>query len=159
LIFVTVGTISFDDLVRHMDEAVSRGELTDVLLQIGSNGIYIPKHCEYFRARPGIDEYYRAADLVVGHGGTGTTLGVLEIGTRLVSVRNPTMSADHQDEFLSALERLGLVSYCRNLADLPTVIRRRLQEPKPPPCDVTRFFCAVVSDLEHFEKKASNMRM
>ena len=36
VIFVTVGTIHFDELIRHVDEAVGAGRIhDDVILQIG----------------------------------------------------------------------------------------------------------------------------
>ena len=35
---------------------------------------------------------------------------------------NPGVSGNHQHEFLEALEALGLVTYCRDLADLPRLL-------------------------------------
>ncbi len=46
---------------------------------------------------------------------------------RLISVSNPDVSGNHQHEFLEALEALGLVTYCRDLADLPRLLA------SPPP--------------------------
>lgn len=148
MIFVTVGSISFDDLIRRVDDAVARGEIEgEVLLQI-ANGSYEPVHCEFFRTAPGLDPYYERASLVVGHGGTGTTLEVIERGLRLISVSNPNMIDNHQHEFLEALDRRGFTRYCRAIDDLPAMIRRYLADPKPAPVDTSLFFRSVVDDLD-----------
>jgi hypothetical protein len=46
------------------------------------------------------------------------------MGKPLISVANPAVMNNHQHEFLEALEELGLVTYCRNLEDLPALILR-----------------------------------
>lgn len=74
--------------------------------------------------------------------------GVLERGRRLVSVRNPDMADDHQHEFLSELDTMGLVSYCRNLKDLPKYIAAALAKEAAKPYDTSRFFIGVISALE-----------
>lgn len=124
MIFVTVGSTHFDDLVRCVDEAVGAGSITDsVVMQIGHGGSYEPRYVDrFFRLAPRLDEFERAADLVVGHGGTGTTLEVLQMGRPLISVANPAVQDNHQVEFLLALEQLGLVTYCRDLSLLPGLI-------------------------------------
>lgn len=148
MIFTTVGTFQFDALVQCVDEAVGRGQIADdVLIQIGS-GHYTPAHCKHFRSAPGLASYYSQADLVIGHGGTGTTLEILERGLRLISVRNPSLVDDHQAEFLEAMEERGLVRYCRNLEELPSLVQLSLRAPPPAPVDVGRFFRNVVDDLE-----------
>jgi UDP-N-acetylglucosamine transferase subunit ALG13 len=148
VIFVTVGSIHFDSLVREIDEAVARGSIAGkVVIQIG-NGTYEPRHCEYFRTAPGLAPYYEKADVVIGHGGTGTTLEVLERGLRLISVSNPSMIDNHQHEFLEALEKRGLILYCRELAQLPDFIGKALRTPPPAPFDTSVFFRGVVEDIE-----------
>jgi UDP-N-acetylglucosamine transferase subunit ALG13 len=153
MIFVTVGSIGFDSLVRQVDEAVGRGDISaEVILQV-ANGRYAPVHCEYFRTAPGLDPYYRRADLVIGHGGTGTTLEIVERGLRLISVSNPSMIDNHQREFLEMLEARGFTTYCRELLDLPALIRSALAKPPPPPADITCFFRTVIDDLEGLEPR------
>ena len=130
MIFVTVGTHYFDGLTRAIDRAVGDGRIADeVILQIGHGGSYRPEHCRYFRAAPTIEPFERAADLIIGHGGTGTTLEILLMGKPLMSVSNPMMQDNHQHEFLEALEGMGLVTYCRDVDTLPEVIARKPKEP------------------------------
>jgi UDP-N-acetylglucosamine transferase subunit ALG13 len=130
MIFVTVGTIQFDGLVQCIDQAVGRGHIRqEVFCQIG-NGSYQPAHCLFFRSAPTLAPFYAKANLVVGHGGTGTTLEVLERHLRLISVANPDMQDNHQHEFLEALEAEGYLWYCRDLAGLPEMIEAVFTAPK-----------------------------
>jgi beta-1,4-N-acetylglucosaminyltransferase len=124
VIFVTVGSTHFDALIRRVDEDRAAGRIADeVVMQIGYGGQYRPHAAaDYFRILPSLRRHYEQADLIVGHGGTGTTLEVLALGKPLVSVANPALQDNHQVEFLEALEELGLVTYCRDLAQLPSAI-------------------------------------
>jgi beta-1,4-N-acetylglucosaminyltransferase len=147
MIFVTVGSIQFDDLVRRIDDQVRTGRIREkVVIQIG-NGSYEPASCEFFRTAPGLDSYYANAALVIGHGGTGTTLEVLEKGLRLISVSNPGMIDNHQDEFLEALASRGFVTYCKDHERLPELIETLLARPPPPAVNVSEFFGGVIADL------------
>jgi beta-1,4-N-acetylglucosaminyltransferase len=131
MIFVTVGTWRFDKLVEAIDRAVGEGRIDrPVLLQI-AHGLYVPSHCRYFRQAPSLAPYYQEAELVVAHGGTGTTLEVLERRLPLISVANPDVQDNHQDEFLEALEHVGYVTYCRDLTTLPDLIQRALLDSSP----------------------------
>jgi beta-1,4-N-acetylglucosaminyltransferase len=158
MIFLTVGSIRFDELVRVVDTAVGRGLIApEVVLQIG-NGSFEPVHCRYFRSAPGLGPYYDRADLVIGHGGTGTTLEVLERGLRLISVRNPHMIDDHQNEFLEALEGRGLIRYCRDLGELPEYISASLRSAPPPAFDAGIFFRRIAHDIEHWQPTPPSLR-
>lgn len=152
MIFVTVGSISFDGLVQYIDEEVGRELIpSSTVIQI-ANGKYEPKHCEFFRTVPGLGEWYDRADLVIGHGGTGTTLEVLERGLRQISVCNPDMVDNHQDEFLDALAKRGFVRYCRRFSDMSSMIKEALASPKPESIAVTAFFKTLVCDIERFAR-------
>jgi beta-1,4-N-acetylglucosaminyltransferase len=128
MIFVTVGTWKFDELVQTVDRAVGSGLLEqEVIIQIGC-GSYEPVHCEYFRSVNSLQPYYDRADLVVSHGGA-TTFEVLSRGLSLISVANPQVQDNHQHEFLAALERQGYLCYCRDLSRLPELIRANRLKP------------------------------
>jgi UDP-N-acetylglucosamine transferase subunit ALG13 len=121
MIFVTVGTTDFDDLVRVMDElAPTLGE--EVIAQIG-RGAYTPVHMEHFRFAPTLDSYYSRARLVVAHGGLGTAIEVLQRGIRLIGVSNPDRYDRHQEDLLGTLERRGHMIWCRSLQELPQALR------------------------------------
>lgn len=155
MIFVTVGSFFFDELIEQVDLAVGGGQITEeIIMQIGYGGSYEPVHCHYFRSAPGLDDYYKQANLVIGHGGTGTTFEVLERGLRLISVSNPNLSDNHQREFLESLEQRGLIKYCRNLVALPTLIQDSLLTPPPPALNLSLFFQTVVDDLENWQPES-----
>ncbi|MBC7360631.1 MAG: glucuronosyltransferase [Desulfacinum sp.] len=124
MIFVTVGTtLPFDDLIRHVDHLVESGALRDpVVCQIGT-GKYRPRHCRFFTFQPSLDPWYRRASVVVAHGGTGTVLELLRMQKPFVAVANPLAVDDHQVQFLSKLESVDSVLWCRELTDLPGYIR------------------------------------
>jgi beta-1,4-N-acetylglucosaminyltransferase len=122
-LFVTVGTHHFDELVQTIDNAVHYGNLPkNILIQIG-RGKYIPKYCDYFRVTSSMIPYYDQSELVVAHGGTGTTLEVISRGLPLISVANPMMQDNHQHEFLEMIESFGLTHYCRDLKYLVRIIQ------------------------------------
>jgi beta-1,4-N-acetylglucosaminyltransferase len=130
MIFVTVGTWKFDELVEVVDRAVKTGLLEkSVVIQIGS-GTYEPKHCEYFRLVSSLQPYYDRAELVVAHGGTGTTFEVLDRGLKLISVANSHVQDNHQHEFLEALELDGYLRYCRDLSQLADLIHTTQSKPR-----------------------------
>lgn len=138
MIFVTVGTTDFDDLVRAMDDVASALS-TKVVAQIG-RGSYEPHHIEYFRFAPSLDPYYAQADIVVAHGGLGTTIEVIQRGLPLIGVSNPDRYDRHQDDLLGALETRGHMVWCRNLTDLPALLAdigsRRFVPYESPPCTI-----------------------
>ncbi|MBM3189967.1 MAG: hypothetical protein FJZ90_14750 [Chloroflexi bacterium] len=138
MIFVTVGTTDFDDLVRQMDAlAPSLGE--EVVAQIG-RGVYIPTHCESFRFAPSLDPYYDRARVVVAHGGLGTLIEVLQRGIKLIGVSNPDRYDRHQEDILRALSARDHLLWCQDVSDLAealTEIDARAFRPyATPPCHI-----------------------
>lgn len=140
MIFVTVGTTDFDDLVKRMDSlAPALGE--SVIAQIG-RGRYVPQHMEHFRFAPSLDPYYAQARLVVAHGGLGTAIEVIQRGLRLIGVSNPDRYDRHQDDLLGALDARGHMIWCRSLDDLPRAlaeVETRVFTPyETPPCRIAQ---------------------
>ncbi len=108
MIFVTVGsTMPFDSLVKAIDEQVAKGVITEpVICQIG-NGSYIPKHCEHFRFKEGIEELINEASIVITHGGTGTVTSLIKQHKRFIAVSNAMGADNHQAIFLSKLASIS----------------------------------------------------
>ena len=154
LIFVTVGSWGFDNFVKAIDS--SAASIDDkIVIQI-ANGKYEPVSCEFFRTAPSLDRYYNQADLVVAHGGTGTTLEVLSKGIPLISVANPDVKDNHQHEFLEALESVNALTYCRELESLGGAIAFRTQEQRER-FTSARFFVGFAHDIDQLKhaKKSS----
>jgi len=134
MIFCTVGTTDFDDLVRAVDALAP--ELDEpVVFQIGQ-GLYEPRHGEWFRFRPDISKYIENASVVIAHGGFGTTVEALYAGARLVSVPNPDRFDKHQEQIIRRFGAEGYLIPCFHLDELPAAIAKArtasLRPYKPP---------------------------
>ena len=125
MILVTTGTVKgYRAMIERADELAAT-ELIDheVVAQI-ANCSYAPKHMAYFRYMEEVRILFARADLILGHGGTGTTIEALRIGKRFVGVSDPTLPDNHQREFLEELSDRGLLVHCSDLDHLGDAIRR-----------------------------------
>jgi len=121
MIFVTVGSTKFTDLIRKMDElAPSLGD--EVIMQIG-NGPYEPRNCQFFRYTASLAPLYDQADIVVAHGGLGTIVEVSGRGRKLVCVVNPTTMDLHQEHLLRIYAEKNYLLWCKDLDHLDEAIR------------------------------------
>jgi UDP-N-acetylglucosamine transferase subunit ALG13 len=139
MIFVSVGSGSFDMLVQTLDEICARRPDLDVLLQIGL-GTYEPQHAPFFRFAPHLEPYYAQADMVISHGGVGVTMEVLRSGLPLIGVDNPDRPDQHQVDILSHLARGEYLVWCHDLTQLEATIdsmpQRKLRRWQPAPCTI-----------------------
>ncbi len=134
MIFCTVGTTEFDDLVRTLD-ALAPTLDDKVVFQIGQGG-YEPRHGSWFRFQPDLSPYIQAASLVIAHGGFGTTVEVLYAGKPLISVPNPDRFDKHQEQIIRHFAAEGYLIPCFDLAQLAQAIERARTEslrPYQPP--------------------------
>jgi beta-1,4-N-acetylglucosaminyltransferase len=130
MIFVTVGTTHFDDLIREVDRLAECGVMTDpVYAQIGS-GKYIPRYTEWVRFLPNLRQIEKSATLVICHGGTGSVFELLEMGKPFIAVPNRALKDDHQSDFLHAVEAEGWCTCCWELSELGPIIANR--KPRTP---------------------------
>jgi UDP-N-acetylglucosamine transferase subunit ALG13 len=142
MILVTVGmhTQPFDRLIRAMDEIASATE-EEVVMQIG-HATYIPRHARWFRLATGEEmvELYRAARVVVAHGGASAA-EILRAGTPLIAV--PRLAKyrehidDHQLDFVEAMERKGLAIGVYDTGKLEQVVLDSSLHSKPTKQDKT----------------------
>lgn len=104
MIFVTVGTYSFNNLILEIDGLAGEGFFgkNKVICQIGS-GDYLPSNCEYFRYSSSLHKYYENADFIICHGGTGSTSDSVRARKPFIAVANTDLTDNHQVEFLRAL--------------------------------------------------------
>ncbi|EFJ06829.1 hypothetical protein SELMODRAFT_232928 [Selaginella moellendorffii] len=121
-VFVTVGTTSFDALIRIVDSnefqdvLLSRG-YSSLRLQIG-RGTYLPQittrerdddhhrlRVDYFTFAPNLGEQLSSADLVISHAGSGSIFETLRAGKPLVVVINEDLMDNHQCELAEELAR------------------------------------------------------
>ncbi|KAL0699897.1 hypothetical protein Bca4012_056019 [Brassica carinata] len=97
LVFVTVGTTSFDALVNavvsdNVKEELHKRGYTRLLIQMG-RGIYSPPKCDgadgslavdYFTFSLSIADYIQSASLVISHAGSGSIFETLKLGKPLI---------------------------------------------------------------------------
>lgn len=94
-ILVTVGTTSFDALIRILDKDIDGVNFT---FQIG-NGEYIPHHGKYDRFISDLADQYTAFDLVISHAGAGSVYSLLDLSqTKALIVPNTERHDPHQIE-------------------------------------------------------------
>jgi UDP-N-acetylglucosamine transferase subunit ALG13 len=110
MIFVTVGTqLSFDRLVRTVDEWAGRTHRRDVFAQVGPSKLS-PRHLEWARfvAPADFRRRIQQAELVISHAGMGCILTALELARPiLVMPRRAALGEQRNDHQLATAERLG----------------------------------------------------
>ena len=139
MIFVTVGSTDFDQLVRAVDTLAPDLD-QKVVMQIGA-GAYTPQHAaESFRYAPSLESYMAQAELVISHGGLGTVMEALHHDKTLIAVSNPDRYDTHQDDLLAALAEAGHLIWCRDLGQLAQEIaqapQRTMVPYRPPACQI-----------------------
>lgn len=109
MIFVTVGSTYFDELIETVDSLAAAGFFSDesVVCQIG-RGNYVPSNVEHFRYARSLDQYFDRSKLVITHGGA-TVLELYRRGLPLIAVPNPHVADNHQALFLNDIKNeLGI---------------------------------------------------
>lgn len=125
MIFVTVGTTQFNALIQEVDKLAERGFFPEpVICQIG-NGSYTPKHCEYFRFRPSLEDLLQEASVVISHGGT-TAMALAAQQKRCVIIVNNILADNHQLEFTRLVAKDSGIPWSENPADLASLFQKAL---------------------------------
>lgn len=137
VVFVTVGTTSFDALVKAVNTNEVRKELfekgyTNIIIQMG-RGTFVPiksalgngsPALDYFTFSSSIAENMKSASLVISHAGSGSIFEALRLGKPLIVVVNEDLMDNHQSELAEELaERNHLFcarpqSLCQTIRDM-----------------------------------------
>lgn len=118
-ILVTVGTSSFDPLIKQIDQLLANHPQTDnwdFTCQIG-NGDYQPT-ANHFRFEDNFLQYIEAADVVITHAGAGTVFELLDRGKKLLAVPNFYRLDKHQQDLARYIEQSNYGAVCWSLPDL-----------------------------------------
>lgn len=142
MIFVTVGTVQFEDLVRKIDE-IAKNSKEKFIVQIGE-GKYVPKNCRWFRFKTPLTEYFKKSKLVITHGGAGTLFECLNLGVRIIAVPNLKAKAGHQLDLVYELDKEGYIIAC-DLNDLEKIIYEKRQLKK-----YIKVECTIGKEIEKF---------
>lgn len=112
MIFVTIGTGKFEQLVKRADE-LSKKIKERVIIQIGKSN-YVPKNAEYFYFTKEFDKYVKESSIIISHGGAGTIFDLLKRGKKVIAVANLNRIDKHQKEILEELEKENYLIYCKD---------------------------------------------
>lgn len=127
-VFVCVGSrpYPFDRLFRELDRAVEAREFeSEVFAQIGSS-TYEPRNFpwERFLEPDAFNSCMAEADIVVSHGASGSIMGALNAGKRVVAVARLARYGEHiNDHQVGINETLGAEGLVLNVTDLSNLGR------------------------------------
>lgn len=129
MIFVTVGTSSWDflRLIREMDRIAGQSN-EDVIMQIGHMK-YVPKNAKYFgfASNDKIESLYSTSRIIVSHAGVGSIISALRHSKPLIIV--PRMKKyhehvdDHQCEIAKELENNGKIKVVWDVDKLEKLLK------------------------------------
>ena len=117
MIFVTVGTTSFDALISKINTEefltcmkqkgykalkiqIGRGHILPTDIMSNTHGI----HVEYYRYNAGYKQDIHNATLVISHAGSGSIMDALSARKPLLVVVNGQLMDNHQTELADALQ-------------------------------------------------------
>lgn len=155
MIFMTVGSqkFQFDRLLRAVDELVAAGMVTEPVFAQTGYSDYEPQHYAYepFLDRDRFAEMEGKADIIITHGGTGTIIGAVKKGKKVIAVprlaRYGEHVDDHQLQLVEQFTKNGLIESCEDLMDLGTVLEEtRKREFRPYHSNTQRY----LEDIENY---------
>jgi UDP-N-acetylglucosamine transferase subunit ALG13 len=136
MIYVTVGAgiggQEFDRLIKKVDDIAPHFK-EEFIVQLGASK-YIPQNMKWFDYAPYEEslEYFRKAQLVIGHCGAGTIINALSFGKPLIVipriVKFNEHSDDHQLEMAALLEQSQMARVVYDVEDLELVLRNTLEQ-------------------------------
>ena len=135
MIFVTVGTSKFDDLVKAVD-SLAKDMKEDFTVQIGK-GEYIPRNCKWFRFETPLSKYFKRSRLVITHGGAGTLFECLNLDVKVIAISNPKAKGEHQSDLIDELDKENYI-IVSDLNQLRRAIRetKKLKKYIVPKCEI-----------------------
>ncbi|WMN61200.1 hypothetical protein NI389_07405 [Pseudoalteromonas xiamenensis] len=139
-ILVTVGSSSFDALVKAVDEASKSFQNYNFTFQIG-NGRYKPSNGDYFSFTEGFSGILDNADLVITHAGAGTVFELLETGKKSIIVPNMDRIDKHQSDLAIYIEENNFAIVCKDIDSIAEQILEA-ENYHPKPYVKERFFLA-----------------
>ncbi|XP_078068201.1 putative bifunctional UDP-N-acetylglucosamine transferase and deubiquitinase ALG13 [Mustelus asterias] len=163
-VFVTVGTTSFDQLIRQISSESSGRILQDLgyrklILQIGRGSVE-PKPLvgtdftrEVYRFKDSIADDIQNAALVISHAGAGSCLETLEAGKPLIVVINEKLMDNHQLELAKQLHQDGHLVYCTCSTLSETLQKLDFTSLKPFPPGHPERFSAFLDKVLGFQKQ------
>ncbi|UDM62796.1 hypothetical protein KIJ96_06025 [Pseudoalteromonas piscicida] len=120
-ILVTVGSSSFDTLVKAVDEAAQTFPQHHFTFQIGK-GDFQPRNGEYFGFSNHFSNTLKDADLIITHAGAGTVFELLEIGKKCIIVPNFGRVDKHQSDLADYVDKHNYAIVCTQIDSIAQLI-------------------------------------
>lgn len=131
MIFITLGSqkFQFNRLLKKVDELAEQGIINEeVFAQIGTSD-YKPKNYVYkeFLSREEFEKKINLCNLIITHGGTGTIIGAVKKGKKVIAV--PRLAKygehvdDHQLQILDQFKQLNLICACKDCEELVRALK------------------------------------
>jgi beta-1,4-N-acetylglucosaminyltransferase len=129
-IFVTIGTTSFPELIKKVDNIKG----LNVIIQTPKEGKdeYIPKNYKFFEFCEDIEKYYNWADIIITHAGAGSVYKLLELGKKIIIIPNLSRVDTHQTDLADYIKEMQYALVCYDLNQLETFIQDTEQFVKKP---------------------------
>jgi UDP-N-acetylglucosamine transferase subunit ALG13 len=131
LIFITVGSqkFQFNRLLQYIDDLVEKHIISDEIFAQTGFCSYQPKHYAFkeFLDREEFHKKISESDIIITHGGTGTIMGAVKAGKRVIAV--PRLSSygehvdDHQEQIVNQFMESGMLPGVRRLEELAEAIK------------------------------------
>ena len=138
MIFVSLGTqdMPFTRLLQMVEEAIQEGTIQEkVIAQVGCTP-YTGSLIETFQYcdQATMDAYVEQANYLITHGGTGSIIGALKKGKKVIAVSRLSKygehNNDHQTQIISQFSDTDYILECKEGEALSDVIKR-LQDFQP----------------------------
>ncbi len=113
MIFIILGSqkFQFNRILKEIDRLCENGTITDqVFAQIGYSD-YKPRHFEFkeFLDRDEFDDCVDGADIIITHAGTGSVIGAIKKGKKVIAIPRLLKYGEHIDN-----HQVQLVKEMRN---------------------------------------------
>ena len=122
MIFITLGTqkFQFDRVLKELDKLIEEDKISkdEILVQCVYSE-YVPKNYKTFDLKPQdeIDEIIEKADIIITHSGTGSIIGALKKGKKLIIIPRLKKYGEHVDN-----HQMELAEVFNNKYNIPTVL-------------------------------------
>lgn len=131
MIFVTLGSqkFQFNRLLQAVDNLILQEIIDDVVFaQIGFSD-YNPKYYHYkqFLDMEEFAHMEGSADIVITHGGTGTIIGAVKMGKKVIAI--PRLKKygehvdDHQIQLIKQFEQMNIICPCYDMDELGNALQ------------------------------------
>jgi UDP-N-acetylglucosamine transferase subunit ALG13 len=113
MIFITLGSqkFQFNRLLKAVDDLIEDGIVTDEVFAQSGYSDYKPKNYIYkrFLNRDEFTECEARADIIITHGGTGSIIGAVKKGKKVIGVPRLAKYGEHVDD-----HQLQLIAQFKN---------------------------------------------